>query len=69
MQKRRNSIANAMELSLFCIKPSIWLCDNYNYRQVSNIRRTLVGNKIVDHSDVVGASPVGAAPTTSSFST
>ena len=40
-----------------------------NYRQVSNTRRTLVGNKIVDHSDVVGASPVGAAPTTSSFST
>ena len=40
-----------------------------NNRQVSNIRRTLVGNKIVDHSDVVGASPVGAAPTTSSFST
>ena len=40
-----------------------------NYRQVSNISRTLVGNKIVDHSDVVGASPVGAAPTTSSFST
>ena len=39
------------------------------YRKVSNIRRTLVGNKIVDHSDVVGASPVGAAPTTSSFST
>ena len=27
------------------------------------------GTKIVDHSDVVGASPVGAAPTTSSFST
>ena len=39
------------------------------YRQVSNIRRTLVGNEIVDHSGVVGASPVGAAPTTSSFST
>ena len=39
------------------------------YHQVSNIRRTLVGNKIVDHSDVVGASPAGAAPTTSSFST
>ena len=39
------------------------------YRQVSNIRRTLIGNWIVDHSDVVGASPVGAAPTTSSFST
>ena len=29
----------------------------------------LVGHKIVDLSDVVGASPVGAAPTTSSFST
>ena len=39
------------------------------YRQVSNISCTLEGNKIVDHSDVVGASPVGAAPTTSSFST
>ena len=41
----------------------------WKYRQISNIRRTLAGNKIVDHSDVVGASPVGAAPTTSSFST
>ena len=39
------------------------------YRQVSNIRRTLVGDKIVDHADVVRASPVGAAPATSSFST
>ena len=39
------------------------------YHQVSNMRRTLVGNLIVDHSDVVGTSPVGAAPTTSSFST
>ena len=39
------------------------------YRKTSNIRHTLLGNKIVDHSDVVGASPAGAAPTTSSFST
>ena len=39
------------------------------YRKTSNIWHTLLGNKIVDHSDVVGASPVGAAPTTSSFST
>ena len=39
------------------------------YRQISNISCTLVSNEIVDHSDVVGASPVGAAPTTSSFST
>ena len=41
-------------------------CD---YRKTSSISRTLVGNKIIDNSDVVGASPVGAAPTTSSFST
>ena len=40
-----------------------------DYRQTSNIRRTLIGNKIVDHSDVVGAAPVVAAPSTSSFST
>ena len=39
------------------------------YRQISNISRTLVGSKIVDHSVVVETSPVGAAPTTSSFST
>ena len=39
------------------------------YREASNISRILVGNKIVDNSDVVGTSPVGAAPTTSSFST
>ena len=46
-----------------------WDFDRKVYRKTSNIRRNLVGNKIVDHSDVVGASPVGAAPTTSSFST
>ena len=39
------------------------------YGHVSNISRTLIDNKIVDHSDVVEASPVGAAPTTSSSST
>ena len=39
------------------------------YRKTSNISRTFVDNKIVDNSDVVGASPVGAAATTSSFST
>ena len=30
--------------------------------------QTVVGNKIVDHSDVAGASPIGAAPATSSLS-
>ena len=39
--------------------------DYHIYRQVSNIRHTLAGNKVVDHSNIVGASPVGAAPTTS----
>ena len=36
--------------------------------KTADVSRTLVGNEIVDHSDVVGASPVGAAPTKSSFS-
>ena len=38
-----------------------------NYCQTSNISHTFVGNQIIDHPDVIGASPVGAAPTTSSF--
>ena len=61
-QDSSNSSALAMELLQSCVEPSI-------YRKTSNISRTLVGNKIVDNSDVVGASPVGAAPTTSLFST
>ena len=36
---------------------------SYNYPQPTNIRRAILCNKSVDHS------PVGAAPTTSSFST
>ena len=39
-----------------------------NYRQNSDLSRTLVGNKLVDQTDVVGASPVGAALSTYSFS-
>ena len=39
------------------------------YRQTSNTSRTLESNKLTDHSDVVGALPVGAAPTTSSLLT
>ena len=42
---------------------------NCDYRQTSNINRNLVGNKIVDQSDVVGEPPIGAAPTKSSFFT
>ena len=37
------------------------------YRQTSIISHTLVDNRIVHHSDIEEASPVGAAPTTSSF--
>ena len=45
-------------------------CDQFDkYCQISNISHTSMSNKIVDHSDVVESSPVGAAPTTSSFST
>ena len=40
-----------------------------DYREISNKQRTLVGNKIVDHLDIAGALPVGAASTTSPFST
>ena len=39
------------------------------YHKISNIRCILVCYEIVDHSDGVGASPVGAAPTTSSLLT
>ena len=38
---------------------------NTTYCQTADIRHTLIGNYIVDDSDVVGASPVGAALTTS----
>ena len=48
--------------------PLFFLYDLYHC-QTSNISRTLAGNKIVDHSDVVGASPVSTAPTASSFLT
>ena len=35
------------------------------YEKTSNISGTLIGNKLVDHSDVVGVVPVGAAATAS----
>ena len=44
------------------------MTENSIYRQTSNIGRTLLGDKIIDHSGAVGASFVGAVPTTSSFS-
>ena len=42
---------------------------NMSYHQTSNISGTLVDNKLADHPDAVGASPVDAATTTISFST
>ena len=55
---------------LFCNKcwPQnfLWIS---TYRKTTNISRTLLGNQIVDHWHVVGASPVGAAPTATSLST
>ena len=53
-------------LSFFITLKGLWYLP---YRQITNIISTLVGNNIVDHSDVVGALPISAAPTTSSFST
>ena len=48
--------------------PAIFFSLSKQYRRTSNIRQSLVDYKIVDHSDVVGSSPAGTAPTTSSFS-
>ena len=62
-----------------CLHSDIWYClthpppstprIQFNYPQTSDIGHILLGNKIVDHSDVAGALPVGTAPTTSLFST
>ena len=62
-----------LEPKLTQISATIWrhyaIMRYKDYHQISNIRRTRVGNKIVHHSHAVGESPIGAAPTTSSFST
>ena len=44
-----------------------WVNILTGYPQTSNISRTLEGNKIVDHSNVCGATPDSDPPTTSSF--
>ena len=61
--QNRMQVNNTL-MSAACQYPPVFV-----YRKPSNISRTLAGNEIVDNSDVVGASPVGAAPTTSSFPT
>ena len=64
-------VFTSFQESILLSAPEGWrqFCPKYIYRQTSNISCTFAGNKIVDHSDVVGASPVSSAPTTSSFST
>ena len=47
----------------------IELSFKFIYCQAFNISHTWIANNLVDHSDVVGAPPVGAAPTTSSYLT
>ena len=57
-------------MSTYGFTASQWLSytqHNKPYRQICNITCTLVANKLVDHSFVVGALPAGVAPTTSSF--
>ena len=56
------------DVSWFCTYAKSWP-NLAIYCEVSNISRTSIGNEIVDHTDLVGSSPVGAAPTPSSFST
>ena len=68
-QQRQQQQQQHNQNILICLVSLPWRLEKKYYRKTSSISRTLVGNKIVDKSDVVGASPVGAAPTTSSFST
>ena len=63
------TMSNFSEVLTIELKYISMLPKTIQYRKTPNISCTLVGNKIVDNSDVVGASPVGAAPNTSSFST
>ena len=53
-------------VSIDCV---VYMTEKKKYCQISITRGTLEGNKIVDHSDVAGTLPVGAAPNTSSFLT
>ena len=52
-------MANLLQKSYTIHQEPISSTIQIEYRKTSNISRTLVGNTIVDNSDVVGASPVG----------
>ena len=72
-RRTRKNIMDAREINYpvrYITRTHLWSYErSEHYRQTSNISRTLVGNRHADHSDVVGATPIGAAPTTSSFAT
>ena len=57
-----NGVATIIFSSLLLI------VSNQIYREDSNIKCNLIGNKMIYHSDDVGETPGGAAPTASSFS-
>ena len=66
----RRFVVSIFPFTLYVYLTHISLPLRYNLkkcRQTSNTRRILVGDKIVDHSNAVGALPVGAAPTISLF--
>ena len=44
-------------MSFVCIQNLDPLSLDTKYRQTSDINRTLLGSKIVDHADVIGAAP------------
>ena len=60
-------MANTMTADDFVATRSLAIV--FIYHQTSNVSCTLLGNRIVYHSDVVEASPVSAARTKSSLST
>ena len=66
-----NAVDNVSGISGVIMLGKCWakVVNKQTYCKTSNISHTLVCYKIVDNSDVVGASPVGAASTTSLYLT
>ena len=53
-----DSKSTTKDFNIYVIEQNNFIWDNTSTSKPSNITRTLVGNKIVDHSDIVGAVPV-----------